>query len=277
MALLYISHSDETERRARILCVQQGIDENKAEYLIRLTKITKELDKGKGHVFSYQDFTEDSLRNSDSLRRSKVRLSISDKDEGDSESSASQFSACSEPVVPTGFRVGPSSEGRVSWTQGMSKASRRRPSSWKRKVFTKANAPLNSTAPVVSPKAGSSKRKPSPLVPSNNKTSKDEPSDENAVEERCEAEDTEENQNQSEIPCEPASVWSGPITRSRLRAQEERLQEIAKIVGLGSRQGDQDKPACWFNLITLAKEPDNFKEEVKNILGIVQEGGEGSY
>uniref|UniRef100_A0A0D3ATJ3 Uncharacterized protein n=1 Tax=Brassica oleracea var. oleracea TaxID=109376 RepID=A0A0D3ATJ3_BRAOL len=50
---------------------------------------------------------------------------------------------------------------------------------------------------------------------------------------------------------ELASLWSGPVTRSRLRAQEERLQEIAKIVGLGSRQGDQDKPACWFNLITL--------------------------
>ncbi|WZZ59734.1 hypothetical protein YC2023_059841 [Brassica napus] len=82
-------------------------------------------------------------------------------------------------------------------------------------------------------------------------TDEDEPSDETATEERCEAEDTEENQNHSETPCEPTSVWSGPTTRSRLRAQEERLQEIAKIVGLGSRQGDQDKPVCWFNLITL--------------------------
>ncbi|RID66955.1 hypothetical protein BRARA_D02062 [Brassica rapa] len=172
MALLYISHSDETERRARILRVQQGIDENKAESSIRLTKITKELDKGKGHVFSYQEFADDSLRNSDPLRRSKIRLSIGDKDEGDSESSAPKFSACSEPIVPTGFRLGPSSEGRVSGTQGMSKASRRRPSSWKRKVVTKANAPLTSTAPVVSLKAGSSKRKPSPLVPSDNKASK---------------------------------------------------------------------------------------------------------
>ncbi|KAL0705992.1 hypothetical protein Bca4012_072418 [Brassica carinata] len=82
-------------------------------------------------------------------------------------------------------------------------------------------------------------------------TDEDEPSDETAVRDRCEAEDTEENQNQSETSCEPTSVWSGPTTRSRLREQEERLQEIAKIVGLGSRQGDQDKPACWFNLITL--------------------------
>ncbi|KAG5388818.1 hypothetical protein IGI04_030359, partial [Brassica rapa subsp. trilocularis] len=54
-----------------------------------------------------------------------------------------------------------------------------------------------------------------------------------------------------EEPNELASLWSGPVTRSRLRAQEERLQEIAKTVGLGSRQGDQDKPACWFNLITF--------------------------
>ncbi|KAL0642033.1 hypothetical protein Bca4012_103532 [Brassica carinata] len=82
-------------------------------------------------------------------------------------------------------------------------------------------------------------------------TDEDEPSDETAVRERCEAEDTEENQNQSETSCEPTSVWSGPTTRSRLREQKERLQEIAKIVGLGSRQGDQDKPVCWFNLITL--------------------------
>ncbi|KAG5374427.1 hypothetical protein IGI04_042217 [Brassica rapa subsp. trilocularis] len=49
-----------------------------------------------------------------------------------------------------------------------------------------------------------------------------------------------------EEPNELASLWSGPVTRSRLRAQEERLQEIAKTVGLGSRQGDQDKPASSF-------------------------------
>ncbi|XP_048624001.1 uncharacterized protein LOC125592687 [Brassica napus] len=67
-------------------------------------------------------------------------------------------------------------------------------------------------------------------------TDEDEPSDETAVRERCEAEDTEENQNQSETSCEPTSVWSGPTTRSRLREQEERLQEIAKIVGTMSEE-----------------------------------------
>lgn len=44
MALLYISHSDETERKARIERVQQGIEENKAESSIRLAKITNEVD-----------------------------------------------------------------------------------------------------------------------------------------------------------------------------------------------------------------------------------------
>ncbi|KAL0641340.1 hypothetical protein Bca4012_103090 [Brassica carinata] len=91
-------------------------------------------------------------------------------------------------------------------------------------------------------------------------TDEDEPSDETAVRERCEAEDTEENQNQSETSCEPTSVWSGPTTRSRLREQEERLQEIAKIVGLRSRQGDQDKPAFNFVVLSLA-----FSVQLKNI------------
>ncbi|WZZ73659.1 hypothetical protein YC2023_085029 [Brassica napus] len=47
MALLYISHADETERRARIERVKQGIAESAAETSVRLTKITNELDKVK--------------------------------------------------------------------------------------------------------------------------------------------------------------------------------------------------------------------------------------
>ncbi|KAH0903850.1 hypothetical protein HID58_043353 [Brassica napus] len=141
MALLYISHSDETERKARILRVQQGIEENRTESSIRLTKITKELDKGKGHVFSYQDPTPDKFHSSGSTQISHPKLSLRDKEEDDTESSTSHFSANSEPVLPTGFRLGPSSGGRVSGIQGMSKAARRRPSSWKRKAFSKSSVP----------------------------------------------------------------------------------------------------------------------------------------
>ncbi|KAF3587702.1 hypothetical protein F2Q69_00031562 [Brassica cretica] len=55
IAMLYISHSDETERLARIERVKQGITDNASESSLRLTRITKKLDKGKGHVFSYTE------------------------------------------------------------------------------------------------------------------------------------------------------------------------------------------------------------------------------
>ncbi|KAF3488297.1 hypothetical protein F2Q69_00056272 [Brassica cretica] len=53
MAMLYIAHADPTERLARIERDKQEIVENLASSSIHLTRITKELDKGKGHVFSY--------------------------------------------------------------------------------------------------------------------------------------------------------------------------------------------------------------------------------
>nr|VDD49206.1 unnamed protein product [Brassica oleracea] len=42
MAMMYISHADETERRARIERVKQGIADSTIETSIRLTKITNE-------------------------------------------------------------------------------------------------------------------------------------------------------------------------------------------------------------------------------------------
>ncbi|KAL0815057.1 hypothetical protein Bca101_071500 [Brassica carinata] len=54
-----------------------------------------------------------------------------------------------------------------------------------------------------------------------------------------------------EEPNELASLWSGPVTRSRLRAQEKSLQHLAKSVGLKSEEENQDKPACWFNFISV--------------------------
>ncbi|KAF2547295.1 hypothetical protein F2Q70_00020133 [Brassica cretica] len=53
MALQYISHADETERRARILRVQQSIEEDKNKTPTVLAKISHEVNKEKGHVFSY--------------------------------------------------------------------------------------------------------------------------------------------------------------------------------------------------------------------------------
>ncbi|KAL0866109.1 hypothetical protein Bca101_045227 [Brassica carinata] len=176
MALLYISHADETERRARIQRVQQGIEENKAESSSRLTKITKELDKGKGHVFSYQNPASDKGPHSGSALLSSSRLYLRDKEEDDSESSASLTSACSEPVLPTGFRLGPSSGGRVSGTQGVSKAPRKRPSSWKRRAGANSGVTASVSPTVAVSNGGNAKRKPSALDLPENKSSKKEDS-----------------------------------------------------------------------------------------------------
>ncbi|KAL0815059.1 hypothetical protein Bca101_071502 [Brassica carinata] len=54
-----------------------------------------------------------------------------------------------------------------------------------------------------------------------------------------------------EEPNELASLWSGPVTRSRLRAQEKSLQHLAKSIGLKSEEENQDKLACWFNFISV--------------------------
>lgn len=62
MAMLYISHADPTERLARIERVKQGIAENTAASSVHLTRITKELDKGKGPVFSYTTLLESQHR-----------------------------------------------------------------------------------------------------------------------------------------------------------------------------------------------------------------------
>ncbi|CAG7894219.1 unnamed protein product [Brassica rapa] len=55
MALQYVAHADETERRARILRVQQSIEEERVNPPAVLTKISHEVDKEKGLVFNYED------------------------------------------------------------------------------------------------------------------------------------------------------------------------------------------------------------------------------
>ena len=81
MVMMYISHSDATERLARIQRVRQGTADNQAESSLRLTKITKELDKGKGHVYSYKEqYPRDDSLNYGSL---VIRRKIDDGSDGD--------------------------------------------------------------------------------------------------------------------------------------------------------------------------------------------------
>ncbi|WZZ01322.1 hypothetical protein YC2023_073650 [Brassica napus] len=164
MAMLYISHSDDTERLARIERVKQGIAETLENPSVRLPKITQNLDKGKGHVF---DFSRDHVE----LPLNMERLD----NETESASSSAPIHTFSAPaLVTTGFHLGPSSEGRVHGNQSTVKSQRRRPPSWKRK--TQAKQDKGASALSANPTAVYSqvmKRKSvCPLLSSENKTPK---------------------------------------------------------------------------------------------------------
>ncbi|KAF3532661.1 hypothetical protein DY000_02037801 [Brassica cretica] len=138
MAMLYISHADETERLARIERVRQGIAESQEESSARITRITRDLDKGNGHVFSFQEVVEKRPRAAPLQIGNLPRWNEASESDAESGSSAIQAPTFSAPAkVPTGFHLGPSSEGRVTGNLSSSKSQRRRPPSWKRKTSTK--------------------------------------------------------------------------------------------------------------------------------------------
>ncbi|KAG5393476.1 hypothetical protein IGI04_023439, partial [Brassica rapa subsp. trilocularis] len=159
MAMQYISHSDATERLARIQRVRQGIENNKAESSVRLTRLTSNIDKGKGHVFNYQEPDED--------KGPYKLLRISSNNETDDVSSFSSHSTSSAPnLISTGFRIGPSSEGRVSGNQSQGKT-QMRPHSWKRKLTSRSPTIASEQAGIssTSPSQMAMKRKPTlPLM-----------------------------------------------------------------------------------------------------------------
>ncbi|WZY84802.1 hypothetical protein YC2023_031186 [Brassica napus] len=147
MAMLYISHADPTERMARIERVKQEIEENLASSSGHLTRITKELDKGKGHALSYTELLEAQLGNK-ALQIAAPATVIGDTNEDVSESSGSMLSAYSAPIILSGFQLGPSTEGRVTGNVGVTLTQRRHPHSWKRRA---AGKPQKLTAPQALP------------------------------------------------------------------------------------------------------------------------------
>ena len=74
--------------------------------------------------------------------------------------------------------------------------------------------------------------------------------------EELEAVDPEVNQSQGrlgeqselELNQDLTSCWTGPVTRSRSKAQREALLHLLQLVGNKSEGESQDKPACWFSL-----------------------------
>ncbi|KAF3589348.1 hypothetical protein F2Q69_00028736 [Brassica cretica] len=166
MAMKYISHSNETERLARIQRVRQGIADSARESTLRLTRIKNEVDKGKGHVYSYPDES-----NKLPLLKSGA-VNINSRSQGivireEEAESADTFSATvSAPAhIASGFQLGPSSEGRVYGSLKAGKTQRNRPSSWKRKSSPKlliAPPPASAVDISQSPSHSAKRKQSSP-------------------------------------------------------------------------------------------------------------------
>ncbi|KAH0902096.1 hypothetical protein HID58_041599 [Brassica napus] len=123
-------------RNARIQRVRQAITYAARAPPVILTKITPDLDKGKGHVFDYPDIS--SLLQWHATKKLKItssaRLTLLEN-ESETESSTASLPALLPPFdITTGFQLGISSKDPTAGDGKGDKKARRRPPSGKRKT-----------------------------------------------------------------------------------------------------------------------------------------------
>ncbi|KAH0850098.1 hypothetical protein HID58_095803, partial [Brassica napus] len=136
MALQYISHADETERRARIMRVQQSIEADKDNPPAVLTKISHEVDKEKGHVFQHDKPASEALPLVCKRAHPTLSAPSGDRNRGFNEGSSSGESANSRsvPKGPTVFQAGIFCSTSTGTFRNKKKKSRQRPPAWVRHV-----------------------------------------------------------------------------------------------------------------------------------------------
>ncbi|WZZ25548.1 hypothetical protein YC2023_008949 [Brassica napus] len=127
-------------RNARIQRVRQAITYAARAPPVILTKITPDLDKGKGHVFDYPDIS--SLLQWHATKKLKItssaRLTLLEN-ESETESSTASLPALLPPFdITTGFQLGISSKDPTAGDGKGDKKARRRPPSGKRKTQVRA-------------------------------------------------------------------------------------------------------------------------------------------
>ncbi|XP_018460757.2 uncharacterized protein LOC108831734 [Raphanus sativus] len=176
MAMLYISHSDDTERLARIQRVKQSIEDQGRSHVATLTRFTSNLDKGKGHVFSYAEKETDENPHKHPRISSSLPILTTEINEHEvSDSALSANTGDPNLAISTDFQVGTSCVLPAGGSKE-GKQARRRPPSWKRKSQT-GKSSLNSSGTPFALKEISGKRKPEsvnqspakkPSVPSTN-------------------------------------------------------------------------------------------------------------
>ena len=133
-ALLYILHSDATERQARILRVQQSLAPGFVEPTVAKPIISHDLNKGKGHVFVFQENDRPLKRSSTvtDVPGNHERTPLRAHSNSIYDFSDHEASSASSPPGSTGFLMGSSSGNPPSGTRSEGRKNRRRPQRWKR-------------------------------------------------------------------------------------------------------------------------------------------------
>ncbi|ESQ33354.1 hypothetical protein EUTSA_v10009818mg, partial [Eutrema salsugineum] len=160
MAMQYISHANETERRARIGRVRQAIEDSASESSAHQTKISHDLNKNKGHVFGYNETQEQPKRAHTKPSLSAPTQAGSNSLDGEVVSSCN-LSVPLPDMVSTGFSMGSSCGTSYTGNLKSGKKSRKRPPSWKRHPRTNIKDSGNDEVRVeiAPPPDGSAKRK----------------------------------------------------------------------------------------------------------------------
>lgn len=129
MALQYASHADPTERRARIVRIQQSLEEQLAESTIKLPRLTGNIDKGKGHIFGFVNEST-RLQRPNLFDGKPIRSSPTPDMENlfeVEESSAHSLNSPSVDWSPTVFRLGASSRSPTTGNSVTGQKGRKRP------------------------------------------------------------------------------------------------------------------------------------------------------
>ena len=174
MAIQYVSHADETERRARIQRVQNSIAEA-PRVQDNMLRISHYLNKDKGHVFNY-NFQQNEKSAHARLDKAPAVSPPDHVIESDYESEKSVGQGSSSNLQVQGatvFRVG-ISPPVFTGNQGSKKRNRNRPPARVRRTRTNVNStPLKESKDLESSQDSMGKRKASSsTVPKANKSSK---------------------------------------------------------------------------------------------------------
>ncbi|KAH0854859.1 hypothetical protein HID58_037082, partial [Brassica napus] len=158
-AMMYVSHADETERRARILRVQHSIENAKDDDTSVPIRISHNLNKDKGLVFGYShgDDSNSESNNTNTLHAVSAPALLKDKEDRAATSGEQSASSNFQINGSTVFRLGNTTSSGYTGTSRSKRIDRKRPPAWVRKYGAGAIAVSQG---AFQPMEGSGKRKP---------------------------------------------------------------------------------------------------------------------